>query len=259
MEICEYNKCTGCAACLNVCPQKCISMENDKWDEMHPVVNENKCVKCGKCKKVCPNNTNLRYHYPSHCYASWITDEEKRKVCASGGMATIMSEYVIKYKHGVVFGTKYNEHMEPITTYAETLEQLEYFKGSKYVQSYISAKVFRQVKQFLLDGRLVLYVGTPCQIAGLLCFLQKDYDNLITVDLICHGVCPSEYLKSELEYVCYKNNIKNEDVRDIRFRGNDDNNYHFTIWDRFKKRKTNNFALTIWKLVRGGGGYNALL
>ena len=252
MEICEYNKCTGCAACVNICPKHCITMQKDQWGESHPVVDESLCIECGLCKKVCPNNSCVQFDYPSHCYASWITDTEKRKICASGGMATIMSEYIIKFKKGVVFGTKYDHDMEPITTYAETVEELEYFKGSKYVQSTIGPDTFRKVKEFLKKGRYVLYVGTPCQIAGLKGYLQKDYDKLITVDLICHGVCPSDYLKSELEHLCQKHRINKKDIVDVRFRGNDDNNYRLSIWDRLKKRKTNNFALTIWKFIAGG-------
>ena len=253
MEICSYQECTGCAACQNACAKNCISMVEDAWGELHPMIDESKCVGCGMCQRVCPNNTHPKFLQPQHCYASWITNKDKRKICASGGLATIMSEYVIRNKQGVVFGTAYDKEMHAVTTYTETVEGLERFKGSKYVQSRVSADTFRTLKKFLKEGRFVLYVATPCQIAGLKGFLRKEYENLVTVDLICHGVCPQDYLDSELSYLCDKHNIRKEDIVNVRFRGNDDNNYHLTLWDRFKKRKANNFAFTIWKNLRGGG------
>lgn len=174
------------------------------------------------CKLSCPNNVELKFSYPSKCYASWIDEKEKRKICASGGIGTCMSEYVIK-EGGVVFGSRYDAEMTPIMTYTENIEELEHFKGSRYVQSLVGNDTYKKVRTFLRNGRLVLFVGTPCQVAGLKTFLRKDYDNLITVDLICHGVCPTKYFKEEVAYLTEKYKLK--DVADIRFRGNDGNNY----------------------------------
>ena len=125
MQICPPDKCTGCYACVNACPHGCISMEEDALGAVHPIVDESKCVHCNLCIKTCPNNASLEFKYPIKCYASWITDSEKRKKCASGGIGTIMSEYVIR-QGGVVFGSRYDENLTPIMTYAETLDDLEY-------------------------------------------------------------------------------------------------------------------------------------
>lgn len=222
MDICPKDKCTGCYACVNACNRGCISMKEDELGCMHPVVDETNCVNCGLCKSSCPNNVVLKFAYPSKCYASWIDDKEKRKICASGGIGTCMSEYVIKHG-GVVFGSKYDAEMTPIMTCTEKIEELENFKGSRYVQSLVGNDTYKKVRTFLRNGRLVLFVGTPCQVAGLKTFLRKDYDNLITVDLICHGVCPTKYLKEEVDYLTEKYKLK--DIADIRFRGNDGNNY----------------------------------
>ena len=222
MDICPKDKCTGCYACVNACNRGCISMKEDELGCMHPVVDETNCVNCGLCKSSCPNNVVLRFAYPSKCYASWIDDKEKRKICASGGIGTCMSEYVIKHG-GVVFGSKYDAEMTPIMTCTEKIEELENFKGSRYVQSLVGNDTYKKVRTFLRNGRLVLFVGTPCQVAGLKTFLRKDYDNLITVDLICHGVCPTKYLKEEVAYLTEKYKLK--DIADIRFRGNDGNNF----------------------------------
>lgn len=115
-----------------------------------------------------------------------------------------MSEFVIRKKKGVVFGSRYDEQFTPIITYTERLEELEYFKGSRYVQSIVGNDTLLKAKDFLNFGRFVLFIGTPCQIAGLKSFLRKDYDNLITVDLICHGVCPTKYFEEEVAYICKK-------------------------------------------------------
>lgn len=231
MNICPDNKCTGCFACAASCPQKCISMQENKYGELHPVVEEEKCVQCGLCQKICPNNNPLVFNYPHACYASWITDSKKRRICASGGIGTIMSEYVIENCNGVVFGSRYNERMSPVMTYAENIEELEYYKGSRYVQSIFIVETYNQIKTFLKSGRKVLFIGTPCQVAGLKGFLREEWDNLITVDLICHGCTPTRYFEEELSYICSQEKIT--DVSDVRFRGNDGNDYAYTIWGGF--------------------------
>lgn len=233
MEICRTDKCTGCYACINVCAHNCITMQEDDMGAIHPVVDEEKCVGCQLCVKTCPNNVDLQFYYPLQCYASWITDKEKRKICASGGIGTSLAEYIIS-KGGVVFGSRYDENLHPIITYTESPEELEYFKGSRYVQSLIGNNTFKQVKCFLRTGRDVLFIGTPCQIAGLKTFLRKEYDNLITVDLICHGVCPTKYFNEEISFLSKKHKLKG--ISDIRFRGNDGNDFRLTLWNKEKKR-----------------------
>lgn len=245
-EICKAEKCTGCYACVNVCKHSCITMQEDDMGAIHPVIDHDNCIGCQLCVKVCPNNVDLHFNYPIQCYASWITDSDKRRICASGGIGTIISEYTIK-NGGIVFGSRYDENLQPVITYTESLEDLEYFKGSRYVQSLIGNETLKEVQVFLKTGRKVLFIGTPCQIAGLKTFLRKEYDNLITVDLICHGVCPTKYLSEEVSFLSDKFKLK--DAKDIRFRGNDRNNFCLTLWnkDRQKLFPRNNFFEKIFR------------
>ena len=236
MQICQSDKCTGCAACQNKCPHKCITMQEDKYGELHPIVDESKCKNCGLCINVCPVNNAPIFNYPIVCYASWITDNDKRRICASGGIGTIMSEYVIEQQKGIVFGSRYDNDFKPIMTHTDNSVDLEKFKGSRYVQSIVRSDTYKDVLDHLKVGKKVLFVGTPCQIAGLKSFLRKDYDNLITVDLICHGVCPTSYFTEEINYLKQKKKI--EDITDIRFRGNDNNNFCFSFWKNNRKNNS---------------------
>lgn len=234
MEICKKNECTGCYACISACTHNCITMQEDEYGESHPVVDDDNCVHCNACINVCPNNSPIfEFIWPQRCFASWITNKEKRSVCASGGIGTALSEFIIKYKNGVVFGTAYDEHFIPRIIYTETIEGIEQFKGSKYVQSVVGKDTYPTVRKFLKDDRSVLFIGTPCQIAGLKSFLKHDYENLITVDLICHGVSPTSYFNEEIGHLQKKYKISN--LSDVRFRGNDDNNFCLTLWEGKKR------------------------
>lgn len=229
MEICPSKECTGCNACSNICPKHCITLKENNMGELHPVINHDKCINCNLCIKTCPNNNNLLFNYPLQCYASWITDSIKRKKCASGGIATIMYEYVTNKKKGVIYGTKFDKEFNANLVQGETDSDIDKFKGSKYVQSNIADDLFVKIKKQLKDNIFTLFIGTPCQVAALKSFLVKDYDNLITVDLICHGVTPGKYLKEEINYLRNKNNLNN--ITDVRFRGNDNNDRYLTLWN----------------------------
>ena len=244
-EICDKEKCTACGACLNICSAGAIEFSEDEYGQLHPVVHLDKCISCGQCVKICANSRRNMLHKPSHCYAAWTSDKEKRNECASGGIATLLSEYVIKERKGVVFGTAYDEIMTPCVTWTDTIDGVEKFRGSKYVKSKVGKDVFRRVRQFLDEGRFVLFVGTPCQISGLLSFLGAERENLLTVDLLCHGVSPIRYFLDEVDYLKRKHKI--DRIGNIRFRGNDDDNSKISFFDRLIGRyNSNNYMFTIW-------------
>ena len=189
IEIREKSRCSGCHACTSICPKHCISMVCDEEGFWYPQVDSVTCINCGMCEKVCPILNPITIEKTEaeiDAYAAYSKQEEIRLNSSSGGMFTEIATYVIR-KGGVVFGASFDENFDVVHTYTETEEELEHFRGSKYVQSKIG-ETYRQAQQFLKEGRLVLFTGTPCQIGGLFAFLKKPYENLITQDIICHGV-----------------------------------------------------------------------
>lgn len=196
----EKRDCCGCESCVQACPRCCISMREDKEGFLYPEVDRDLCVDCHLCERVCPVLNQGEERRPSRVYAAKNKEEEVRRRSSSGGIFTLLAERVIA-EDGVVFGARFDECWRVVHGYTETREGLSAFRGSKYVQSRIGDS-YRQAEAFLKSGRKVLFSGTPCQIAGLRLYLRKAYENLLTVDFICHGV-PSpgvwrEYLREEI-------------------------------------------------------------
>lgn len=229
LNICEYNLCSGCSACMNVCSHQAIKMLPDKHGELHPVINEEKCVDCQLCRNVCPINYPIEKTEPIQCFAAWEASLGIRKLSASGGVAAAMYQTVIKELKGVVYGVGWRDDLKAHFLRVEELSQLNDLKGSKYVQAVVDT-IYRQVKVDLQKDRTVLFVGTPCQVAGLKKYLRnKKFNNLITCDLLCHGVPPQDYLVEEIKSLLPKNKLQN--ITNCRFRGNDGYNYWLTLWN----------------------------
>lgn len=186
IDIIDKKKCCGCGACVQACEKKCILFEEDAEGFRYPQVDSAKCTKCGACEKVCPVLYRKPPRQPISCFAAKSLDEHIREKSSSGGVFTLLAERTV-LAGGVVFGAKFNSEWEVVHDYTETVEGIAGFRTSKYVQSRIGNS-FRKAKGFLSQGRPVLFSGTPCQIAGLHGYLRKGYDNLLTVDIICHGV-----------------------------------------------------------------------
>lgn len=180
------NNCCGCEACVQVCGKHCIDLVRDEKGFLYPQVKEEQCVNCSLCEKVCPVLHPFDAKEPQQIYASKNNDVNERKASSSGGVFILLAKQVIS-RGGVVFGVTFDDEWNPVHSFSETIEGLAQFQGSKYVQSRICGSYVR-VKEFLDIGREVLFSGTPCQIAGLKHFLHKEYSNLLTVEVICHGV-----------------------------------------------------------------------
>ena len=207
-------QCNGCHACASACPIQCIEMIVDKEGFWYPQVNTTNCINCGLCEKVCPiitplNNDTVWDNVVA--YAAKNKDDEIRKTSSSGGVFTEIAKYVLEHG-GVVFGAAFADDFAVEHTYVERVEDLQKFRGSKYVQSKIGDS-YKQAESFLKEGRQVLFSGTPCQIGGLISFLRKPYDNLITQDLICHGVPSPKLLET---YIGVRQG--EGDIKEISFR-----------------------------------------
>lgn len=220
--ICNPDQCTGCFACMNVCAKNAINIVEDNYGRTIPHIDENKCIDCNICRKICPVSNAVQLNEPNECYAIWTKNDEDRINCASGGISTGIARFFIR-NHGVVFGAAFDDNLNLEIEMAQTEEELIKFRGSKYTQC-STGYSYRQVKEQLALGKEVLYVGTPCQIAGLYAFLQKPQVNLYTIDIICHGTPPLKYLKQYCEKKFPENNISN-----VTFRG--ENNYQFCAYE----------------------------
>lgn len=192
INVSDKSQCCGCWACENICPKKCITMKEDHEGFRYPEIDEDSCINCGLCERVCPIKLPKQNDDVPLSYVVQHKNSNILRTSTSGGFFTSIAKYAIE-KGGVVFGATFDVNMELRHSYSDTLEGCKKFRGSKYVQSLIG-DTYKQAKSFLDSGRMVVFSGTPCQIAGLYGFLkERIYENLITVDLVCHGV-PSPLL-----------------------------------------------------------------
>jgi len=183
--------CCGCGACAQRCPHNAIELIQDNEGFLYPQINESICIDCGLCERVCPIINQELPSEPIKTFAAKNNDENIRQLSSSGGIFSLLATKVIN-NGGVVFGAIFNAKWEVEHDYTDTIEGVAKFRGSKYVQSKINNN-YILAEEYLKDGKQVLFSGTPCQIAGLKRFLRKEYENLICVDIICHGV-PSPFI-----------------------------------------------------------------
>lgn len=207
------NDCTACSACKAICPHDAICFVLQTNGFYYPTVDVEKCTNCGLCEKTCSvlHLTNEKQN--QDVYLAWDKNTRTRLESSSGGIFSVIANYVLS-QNGIVCGAMYDDEMNVIHGFAKDYEELKMLRGSKYVQSDIGS-TFKTTKEYLKQGRLVYYTGTPCQIAGLKSFLCKDYENLITSDLICHGV-PSNAL-FQLQIADLEKRLKRKIV-DFKFR-----------------------------------------
>lgn len=194
MEICSADKCTGCAACYNVCGHHAIEMQEDELGHLYPFVDEKKCIRCMLCHSSCPVNNKPRLVYPKKCYAVALLDENDLHESASGGAATAMLREMLQNR-GIVYGCSGEDIFNVQHIRVDHNADVEKLRGSQYVQSNIG-DIYKKVKADLQAHYEVLFIGTPCQVAGLKSYLRKNYPNLTTADLVCHGV-PSQKMLTE--------------------------------------------------------------
>lgn len=238
LDICDKSKCTACGACINICPKKCIRYVRDDDRVKYAQRETEKCIECNLCMKTCPSNRNIEKNVPLKCYAAWSNDNIIRRNSASGGIAAEFYKYAIENGYWIV-GVTVNENFEAI--YSITKEGWRQFQNSKYIYSNMG-DMYHVISDKLKRREKVLYIGLPCQVAALKMFLSAksvEDRNLFTIDLICHGITPEDYLKEHIEQIEYKTGKRAEEVffRDPEFHTY---KYMFTLKYRgkiFYKRK----------------------
>lgn len=223
-EIAPHTICSGCTACYALCPQKAISMSEDREGFLYPEINQKLCIDCQKCRTHCPVLHHPEKRTAIQALAAKSTAESIRIASSSGGIFSLLALYILQ-KKGVVYGAAFDKKFTLCHQSAENEESLAKLRGSKYLQSSMN-NTFQEIKQLLSAGRLVLFSGTPCQVAGLHAFLGKPHPHLLSVDMICHGV-PSPKVWSEY----LQENVDLSEIKTINFRNKNSGwrNYHLLI------------------------------
>lgn len=225
MYVCRQGMCTACGACLIICPSKCIEYKFDRLETKSAYIQKENCINCKLCKKVCPIENKSIGVLSEECYAAWSMDKEIRNTSASGGIATEFYHYASE--HGIWFaGVRMDKNFNAVYCLENTDWKL--FSNSKYVYSDMR-NIYYLIKEKLYSGNEVIFVGLPCQVAGLknylaLCGCLTEY--LLTVDFVCHGVTSPEYLKEHIKYIEEKYRKK---ATEVLFRDPDTYTYTYTF------------------------------
>lgn len=223
IKIESKNQCCGCSACVERCPKHCISFEEDKEGFRYPKVDESRCIDCHLCEKVCPVINTPSERPIVKAFAASLHDTAIKKASSSGAIFSFLASKTIQ-EGGIVFGARYDSNWEVYHDSCSDIESLRLFRSSKYMQSRIG-DCFIRVEKSLKEGKQVLFSGTPCQIAGLKKFLQRDYNNLTTIDVICHGVPSPKSWRLYLKNMLDKGIIGSDssDITEVNFRAKIEN------------------------------------
>ena len=214
----NYEHCTGCGACVQICPKNCIEWEEKEFGFNYPKIDTEKCIDCGICEKVCPIAKEKIKPSEQCVYAVVNREQDTLMESTSGGAFSALAKYVLG-KNGVIYGCEMDENYVVKHIRVTKFSKMPKLRGSKYVQSNTGI-TFKEVEQDLKQGKLVLYSGTPCQISGLKYFLRKKYENLITVDIVCHGVGSQAYFSKFMDNLCQrKGKVLWLNFRDKKFAG----------------------------------------
>lgn len=227
--VCKEGDCTACGSCIQICPQKCITYVSNDHETVSAVINRECCTTCQMCKKACPQLDTVILYEPQISYAAWSENSEYRRTSASGGIATELYRYFAE-KNAYYAGVHIDETFMASYKLLKGIEGIEFFKNSKYVYS-DTKNIFNEIKNCIIQKKDVLFVGLPCQVAGLRQFLKvKNISDqyLFTVDLVCHGVTPSKFL---IDHITYLERKKNSKAQSVSFRDSEfgTNTYTFTL------------------------------
>ena len=214
IQIDKKENCTGCSACAMICPKACITMQSDEEGFRYPQVNEKECIHCELCVKTCPELNHVQRPEPIKIVGLKNRNGKMAMESASAGVSAALCDFIVQH-NGVVAGAVYNEDFSVSHVILSDAKELPRLNSSKYQQSNIN-HIYKDIRSLLKQEKTVLFIGTPCQVAGLKHFLQKDYPNLYTCDLICHGVPSPKVFQSYLHFIekKYKRKTASINMRD---------------------------------------------
>ena len=243
MNLPNNDLCCGCSACASICPMGIIEMRADGEGFLQPLVDSKRCISCGQCEKVCPILNPSEERLPKECHAAKSKDFNERIVSSSGGIFSLLARNVIE-KGGVVFGASWSNGCNKVIHIGiDNIADLSRLRESKYVQSEIGDS-YKKCKKILEEGRIVLFSGCPCQISGLLSFLNRDYNNLLTQEVICNSVPSPKALKYWTE--SEKHKIPDEALLAIHFRDKSEGWHKTTLKYQFTTTTTTNLLLSVY-------------
>jgi coenzyme F420-reducing hydrogenase beta subunit len=228
----EKQSCTGCGVCANICPTSAIQMIADEEGFSYPKISRERCLECGECVVHCPVYAEIDKRFtdegPLAVYAAWSRDEEMRKSGSSGSIFGELAKEIL-IRGGYVAGVAYTSAHRAEHRLIHKMSDLPALKKSKYLQS-DTGDIYSQVLEILNQGKEVLFVGTPCQCAGLLSYLGGAKENLFLCDFVCHGVnSPMVHQK----YIAETEKELGIDVKQIDHRNKKSSwqNYCFSVTD----------------------------
>ena len=234
IAISEKTSCCGCGACAQTCPRGCITMKPDAEGFLYPTVQLSACVHCNACNQVCPMELKMPQSASNvPAFAAYATDSDIRQSSSSGGIFSLIAQRILE-QGGVIFGAAFDEDFSVRHQMVASTESLNALRGSKYVQSR-TEDTFRNAEILLKSGKMVLFTGVACQIAGLKAFLHRDYPNLYTMDVLCHGVPSPAIWKAYLSDQC---RIHGSSVKSVSFREKSTGWKQFSMKISFENGKT---------------------
>lgn len=215
LSLIKKEDCCGCSACAQACPRQCIEMTFDEEGFQYPKINVANCINCRICEKVCPIQAGQHKQKENvqKVFIAYAKSNEIRMHSSSGGIFSLLAESCIK-ENGAVYGAAFTDTFDVCHIGIEKIDAISKLQGSKYVQSKVGS-TYTETKKRLENGQKIVFSGTPCQIVGLKSYLKRDYDNLLTIDTLCHGV-PSEKLWKK--YIAEQEKAHASSVRRAFFR-----------------------------------------
>lgn len=233
LENFKKENCCGCQSCISICPTEALYESKDEYGFTIPKIDNEKCINCGKCITACPYHKKITNNNPIITYAVLNKNDDIVKKSSSGGIFSALAKKVLE-QDGYVFGATMNENFQVKHICIHSFNELYKLQKSKYVQSN-TKDIYKNVKEKLKSEKKVLFTGTPCQIAGLKSFLNNDYENLICIDLVCHGVPNQELFDDYLK--CLQNNIGKIEQYEFRAKKNSKNGMNWFFSYKLKNKR----------------------